>query len=150
MYRLTTIRLLLLCVALALLVSMRGHAQTVTHALPDAPSVAPRPRPGWDFYVANGFMLGAIVADERMSVWGIQRGCAIEGNPAYRSAHGGIDSGRYYAQNLGIAAGVVAVSYIVHRFARGHPEARVITALFAAGVGTPHLVAAARWAQVCS
>lgn len=149
-------RLLLFVTAIALLFCVHGDAQNVPPgnldaqpaALVDAPQ-AQRQRPRWDFYAANGYMLAAVVADERLSVWGVRRGCMAEGNPRYRMANGRVNSGKYYRDNLTIAAGVAVVSYIVQRYARGHPEARAIVAMAALGEGASHTVAVAEWVKLC-
>jgi hypothetical protein len=152
--RLSPHRLLLVATVIALLFCLRSDAQISTN-IPPAPAPLPEspravhPRPKWDFYASNGFMLAAIVADERMSVHGIRRGCATEGNPLFRLPNGGINSGKYYATTFSIAAPIVLTSYLVHRYAPTHREGRVIMALAAGAIGATHSVAVGQWIKVC-
>ena len=122
-----------------------AQALTPQPELPDAP----RPRPKWDFYVFNGAMVASIVADDRITAHGIARGCAVEGNPRYRLPNGQPDRGKYYAENGAIAAGIIVIGYVVHRYAPRHPEARVIVDIFAVAETVPHLVAVGQWVAVC-
>jgi hypothetical protein len=148
------IRLFLLLLVVVLMFVLRGDAQTSTNVppapapLPESPRVV-HPRPKWDFYVSNGYMLAGIVADERITVYGIRRGCAVEGNPLFRLPNGGVNSGKYYAINLSLAAPIVLTGYLVHRYAANHREARVVMALSAGAIGASHSVAVGQWIKVC-
>jgi hypothetical protein len=101
---------LLLSVACMAQQIVPGATVTSREALPDAPSHAKLFRR--TFFAAHAILLTSVVYDVEVTHQGLAHHSCVEGNTdlSYHPTRG-----QLYAENLGIAAGLSAFDYLLHR-----------------------------------